>query len=58
MRQTCAEKNYKTDEKSLLWEFLFTLRAYFNISAVQDSGMALLSLENGQRFKLTLEEVK
>ncbi len=58
MRQTRAEKNYKTDEKSLLWEFLFTLRAYFNISAVQDGGMALFSLENGQRFKLSLEEVK
>ena len=54
MQKDNAEKSYVTDEKSLLWEFVFTLREYFNMTAVQSGGSALIALENGQTFVLTL----
>ena len=58
MLQTDAEKNYKTDEKSLLQEFVVTIREYFDISVVQQEGKAVISLANGQRFLLELSEIK
>ena len=58
MLQTDAEKNYKTDEKSLLQEFVVTIREYFDISVVQQEGKAVISLVNGQRFLLELSEIK
>ena len=47
MLQTDAEKNYKTDEKSLLQEFVVTIREYFDISVVQQEGKAVISLADG-----------
>ena len=58
MLQSDAEKNYKNEEKSLLQEFVVTIREYFDISVVQQEGKAVISLANGQRFLLELSEIK
>ena len=51
-------KNYKIDEKSLLEEIILTIREYFSCTIVQNGRNALLSFENGQRFRLSAEEMQ
>ena len=55
------EKNknltYKTDEKSLLEELKLAIGDYFNCEFVEGNGFTIMQLVNGQRFKLSLEEV-
>ena len=53
-----CEKNYKIDEKSLLEEIILTIREYFSCTIVQNGRNALLSFENGQRFRLSAAEMQ
>lgn len=57
MLQIKNENTYKTDEKGILEEFIITINEYFNCTIAQSGGMAVISLNDGQRFKLTLEEL-
>ena len=57
MLQIKNENTYKTDEKGLLEEFIITINEYFNCTIAQSGGIAVISLNDGQRFKLTLEEL-
>lgn len=56
MEQMKNQSVYKTDEKSLLEEIVLTIGEYFDCNIVQSGGSALLSLGNGQKFRLKLEE--
>ena len=58
MEPNNCEKNYKIDEKSLLEEIILTIREYFYCTIVQNGRNALLSFENGQRFRLSAEEMQ
>ncbi len=58
MEPNNCEKNYKIDEKSLLEEIILTIREYFSCTIVQNGRNALLSFENGQRFRLSAEEMQ
>ena len=58
MEPNNCEKNYKIDEKSLLEEIILTIREYFSCTIVQNGRHALLSFENGQRFRLSAEEMQ
>lgn len=58
MIQMKDEIIYKTDEKSILQEIIITVKEYFDCKIVQSGGCALLSLKNGQKFSLTVEEVQ
>ena len=58
MEPNNCEKNYKIDEKSLLEEIILTIREYFSCTIVQNAPNALLSFENGQRFRLSAEEMQ
>lgn len=58
MEPNNCEKNYKIDEKSLLEEIILTIREYFSCTIVQNDRNALLSFENGQRFRLSAEEMQ
>ena len=58
MESNNCEKNYKIDEKSLLEEIILTIREYFSCTIVQNGRNALLSFENGQRFRLSAEEMQ
>ena len=58
MEPNNCEKNYKIDEKSLLEEIILTIREYFSCTIVQNCRNALLSFENGQRFRLSAEEMQ
>lgn len=57
MEQTEIKNTYEIDEKGLLEEIIVTIRDYFNCSIVQSNNSALLHFDNGQRFKLTIDEV-
>lgn len=57
MEQTNCEKHYEIDEKSLLEEILITIGDYFSCTIVQEGRHALLSFENGQKFRLSTEKV-
>ena len=48
------EKRYEIDGKSLLEEIAMTIREYFSCTVVQEGEKALLTFENGQRFRLAL----
>ena len=58
MEPNNCEKNYKIDEKCLLEEIILTIREYFSCTIVQNGRNALLSFENGQRFRLSAEEMQ
>ena len=58
MEPNNCEKNYKIDEKSLLEEIILTIREYFSCTIVQNGRNSLLSFENGQRFRLSAEEMQ
>lgn len=51
-----TEQNYKTDKNCLLEEILITIGDYFNMHAVQTGNNAVLSLDNGQRFIISIAE--
>lgn len=57
MEQIETKNTYNIDEKSLLEEIIITIQDYFNCNIVQSDNSALLHFDNGQRFKLSIDEV-
>ena len=57
MEQLDAKNTYNIDEKGLLNEIIITIQDYFNYNIVQNDNAALLHFDNGQRFKLSIDEV-
>ncbi len=53
-----TEKNYKTDEKSLMQEIKTMLDDYFVCSLSDDENDTIISLENGQKFSLHIKEIE
>lgn len=51
------EKNYKTDEKCLAEEIAVALDDYFKGTSEQNEKSVLINLENGQIFRLTVDEI-
>ena len=51
------EKNYKTDEKSLMQEIKAMLADYFVCSLSDGENDTIISLENGQIFSLHIKEI-
>ena len=51
------EKNYKTDEKCVAEEIAVALVDYFNGTIEQNEKTVLINLENGQIFRLTVNEM-
>lgn len=51
------EKNYKTDEKCLAEEIAVALDDYFTGPIEQNEKSVLINLENGQIFRLTVDEI-
>lgn len=51
-----TEKNYTTDEKQLLQEIKAMLDDYFVCSVSEDNDGIIMSLENGQKFKLHISK--
>lgn len=51
------EKNYKTDEKSLMQEIKAMLDDYFVCSLSNGENDTIISLENGQIFSLHIKEI-
>lgn len=61
MEQKCEIiKNlmYHTDEKCLLEELKLAIADYFDCEIVNENGFVIMRLANGQRFKLSLAEIK
>ena len=52
-----TEKDYKTDEKSLMQEIKTMLDDYFICSISGEENRTVISLENGQRFSLQVREI-
>ena len=52
-----TEKNYKTDEKSLMKEIKTMLNDYFICSLSDGKNSTIISLENGQKFSLHIKEI-
>lgn len=52
-----TEKDYKTDEKSLIQEIKTMLDDYFICSISGEENRTVISLENGQRFSLQVKEI-
>lgn len=52
-----TEKDYKTDEKSLMQEIKTMLDDYFICSISGEENRTVISLENGQRFSLQVKEI-
>ena len=52
-----TEKNYKTDEKSLMQEIKAMLDDYFVCSLSDDESSTIISLENRQKFRLHIKEI-
>lgn len=50
------EKNYSTNEKELLQEIKAMLNDYFVCSLSEDNEDIIMSLENGQQFKLHISK--
>ena len=50
------EKNYSTNEKELLQEIKAMLNDYFVCSILEDNEDIIMSLENGQQFKLHISK--
>lgn len=55
-RNAIAEKSYRTNEKSLIQEIKAMLDDYFVCSVSEDNEDIIMSLENGQRFKLHISK--
>lgn len=51
------EKNYSTNEKELLQEIKAMLNDYFVCSLSEDNKDIIMSLENGQKFKLHISKI-
>ena len=51
------EKNYKTDEKSLMQEIKAMLDDCFICSLSDSKNGTIVSLENGQKFSLHIREI-
>ncbi|MGN0813440.1 MAG: hypothetical protein ACI4MQ_08030 [Candidatus Coproplasma sp.] len=61
MEQNCEiikNLTYQTDEKSLLEEIKLAITDYFDCEIADEDGSALMLLANGQRFRLSLTEIK
>lgn len=61
MEQKCEIiKNlmYHIDEKCLLEELKLAIADYFDCEIADEDGTTLMRLANGQRFKLSLAEIK
>lgn len=52
-----TDYNYKTDEKSLTEEIKLALSDYFEGQIENDEKSVLLNLENGQKFRLSVNEI-
>lgn len=52
-----TEKNYKTDEKCLAQEIALALSDYFTGKIAQNEKSVLINFENGQKFRLTVDEI-
>ena len=52
-----TEKNYKTDEKSLMQEIRAMLDDYFVCSLSDGKNGTIISLDNGQKFSLHIKEI-
>ena len=52
-----TEKNYKTDEKSLMQEIKAMLEDYFVCYISDGENDTIISLENGQKFRLHIKEI-
>ena len=52
-----TEKNYKTDEKSLMQEIKAMLDDYFVCSLSDGENGTIISLVNGQKFSLHIKEI-
>lgn len=52
-----TEKDYKTDEKSLMQEIKAMLDDYFVCSLSNGENDTIISLENGQIFSLHIKEI-
>ena len=52
-----TEKDYKTDEKSLMQEIKAMLDDYFVCSLSDGENETIISLENGQIFSLHIKEI-
>lgn len=52
-----TEKNYKTDEKSLMHEIKAMLDDYFICSLSDGETSTIISLVNGQKFSLHIKEI-
>ena len=57
MEKNKKKNTYNIDEKGLLQEIIITIQDYFNCNIVQSDNSAILHFDNGQRFKLTIDEV-
>ena len=57
MKQEQSEKTYKIDEESLLEEILITIREFFSCTMLQKGNLAIFTFENGQRFKICVQEI-
>lgn len=55
-RNAITEKSYRTNEKSLIQEIKAMLDDYFVCSVSEDNEDIIMSLENGQRFKLHISK--
>lgn len=57
MPNVITEKNYMTNKKSLIQGIKAMLDDYFVCSASCDNDTIIMSLENGQSFKLHITEI-
>lgn len=57
MEQLKTKNTYNIDEKGLLQEIIITIQDYFNCNIMQNDNAALLHFDNGQRFKLSTDEI-
>ena len=57
LKQEQGEKTYKIDEESLLEEILITIREYFSCTMLQKENQAIFTFENGQRFRICVQEI-
>ena len=51
------KKTYKIDEESLLEEILITIREFFSCTMAQKENQAIFTFENGQRFRICVQEI-
>lgn len=52
-----TEKNYKTDEKSLMQEIKAMFDNYFICDIAEDGNSLIIALKNCQKFSLHIKEI-